>query len=74
MQLTIDEARERARRAQLHRTIGALERKLEFMGRPKGHFEWVKRKRLEHKLERLRGELAQARMSVATTEGPNDAA
>jgi len=52
-------ARERARRAALHRQIGALERVLAEAPKPRSLREWVQRRRLELKVRRLRGELAQ---------------
>jgi len=53
-------ARERARRACIHRQLGALEAVLARMPKPRSPREWLKRRRLELKIRRLRAALEQA--------------
>lgn len=51
--------RERQRSAALHREIGGLKKALQAMPKPHDHAGWLRRKKLELKLERKVGELIQ---------------
>jgi hypothetical protein len=59
-------ARERARRACIHRQLGALEGVLARMPKPHSPREWLKRRRLELKVRKLRAELDQPWLPMDT--------